>query len=68
MTVVLGQSRENLPNPPTALIYSVEKRLLEFPFLPLPANRRCCWASIHPIGMEETFHPNGDEPGQIGHM
>ncbi len=68
MTVVPGQSQENLPNPTAAHIYSVEKGLMELPFLPIPANRRCCWASIHPTGMEETFHFNGDETAHIVHM
>jgi hypothetical protein len=37
MTVLPGQSQENLPNPPSAHLYSAGEGCRIFPFLPLPA-------------------------------
>ncbi len=66
MTVLPGQSQENLPNPPSVHIYKAGGLVAGISFLSrsqMWANRRRCQASTQQIRMEKTFHPYDDETG-----
>ncbi len=58
VTVLPGQSRENLSNPPSAHLYSVGG-LPDFPFSPSPSCGPIgdsAGPATQPIRMEETYH------------